>query len=57
MTNFSDQDRIKHPVEEYAQLQGGIFFFNFKKSKARVFVVNFGRNFGRNFIFVKHLVT
>ena len=33
MTHFSDQDRIKHPVEEYAQLQGGIFFLILRKAR------------------------
>ena len=31
---------------------------NLKKSKGRIFVVNFGINVGRNFVvFVKHLIT
>ena len=54
-TELSNQPKYKPDVTGGG---GGLASANFKKRKARVFVVNFERNFVRNVVvFVKHLVT
>ena len=53
-TELSNQPKYKPDVTG----GGGLASANFKKRKARIFVVNFERNFVRNVVvFVKHLVT
>ena len=55
-TELSNQPKYKPDVTGGGG--GGLASANFKKRKARVFVVNFERNFVRNVVvFVKHLVT
>ena len=58
MTNLVPRAELSTHSKYTLSCRGGNFLLgaNFK-SEGRAFVVNFGRNFGRNFIFGKHLVT